>query len=59
MKVADLQQHLADLGRLLQPTKAKDVAHDLAAVSEALGPLKDKTLTRLLPLLRVLDDQLV
>ena len=41
MKVADLQQHLADLGRLLEASGAKTVAADLAAIRDGLGPFRE------------------
>jgi hypothetical protein len=41
MKVADLQQHLADLARLLEASGARPVAADLAAIREGLAPFRD------------------
>lgn len=38
MNVADLRQHLSDLGRLLATSGAKPVAADLAAISDGLAP---------------------
>ena len=44
MKVADLQQHLADLGRLLEAAKAPNVVADLAAIREGLAPFREYSL---------------
>src|SRR5947209_7564307 len=41
MKVADLQQHLADLARLLEVSGAKTVAGDLAAIRDGLAPFRE------------------
>jgi hypothetical protein len=41
MKVADLQQHLADLGRMLEAAGAKPVAADLSAIQAGLTPFRD------------------
>jgi hypothetical protein len=41
MKVADLQQHLADLGRMLEAAGAKSVATDLAAIQKGLSPFRE------------------
>src|SRR5262249_52341953 len=41
MKVGDLQQHLADLGRLLEASGAKAVAADLAAIRDGLAPFRE------------------
>jgi hypothetical protein len=41
MKVADLQQHLADLGRLLEASGARTVAADLAAIHDGLAPFRE------------------
>jgi hypothetical protein len=44
VKVADLQQHLSDLGRLLVSSGAKGVAKDLEVISAALKPFRDQPL---------------
>jgi hypothetical protein len=44
MTVADLQQHLADLARLMESASARAVAGDLAAIRDALTPFRDSTL---------------
>src|SRR4051812_26068752 len=41
MKVSDLQQHLADLGRLLEASGAKAVVADLAAIRDGLAPFRE------------------
>jgi hypothetical protein len=41
VRVADLQQHLADLTRLLESSGAKVVATDLAAIRDGLAPFRD------------------
>jgi hypothetical protein len=41
VKVADLQQHLADLARLLEASGAKAVAGDLAAIGKGLAPFRE------------------
>jgi hypothetical protein len=41
VKVADLQQHLADLTRLLESSGAKVVATDLAAIRDGLAPFRE------------------
>jgi hypothetical protein len=41
MKVSDLQQHLADLGRLLGAAKAAGVAAEFTAIGNALAPFQD------------------
>lgn len=46
MKVADLQQHLTDLGRLLGAAGAKGAVGDLAALSDGLGPYRDMPLRK-------------
>lgn len=44
MKVADLQQHLADLARLLESAGARSVASELVLVQEALKPFGNQSL---------------
>src|SRR5579862_8863191 len=44
MNVADLRQHLADLGKVLESAGAKKVADDLGAVSAGLAPFHNLTL---------------
>jgi hypothetical protein len=44
VKVADLQQHLGDLGRLLETSGARGVAADLAAIRDGLTPFRDQSL---------------
>src|SRR5262245_38892586 len=44
MNVANLRQHLADLGNLLEASGAKAVSKDLAALAEALKPFQERTL---------------
>lgn len=44
MTVADLQQHLTDLGRLLRSSGAKQVADELAEVAGHLAPFRDHRL---------------
>lgn len=44
MKVADLQQHLTDLGKLLEASGAKGVGVELAAVGNGLAPYRELTL---------------
>jgi hypothetical protein len=44
MNVADLQQHLANLGRLLEASGAKGVAADLGAIRDGLAPFRDHSL---------------
>ncbi len=42
MKVADLQQHLADLARLLDSAGVKkEVVGDLNAIRDGLSPFRD------------------
>jgi hypothetical protein len=43
--VADLQQHLTDLGRLLQASGAKQVADELVGVAAHLTPFRSHRLT--------------
>lgn len=40
MNVADLQQHLRDLSRLLEASKAKEVGKDLATIADGLTPFQ-------------------
>lgn len=40
MNVADLRQHLADLGKLMASSGAKPVAADLAAICDGLAPFE-------------------
>jgi hypothetical protein len=44
VNVADLQQHLTDLGRLLSASKASQVAKELSAIAEGLRPFREMTL---------------
>jgi len=44
MNVSGLQQHLADLARLLEASGAKPIAADLTSISEGLAPFKDAPL---------------
>src|SRR4051812_6695667 len=44
MNVADLQQHLEDLARLLRSSGAKSVADDLASTCAGLAPFPGATL---------------
>lgn len=45
MKVADLQQHLADLARWLGAAGAGKVGKDLEAIREGLAPFREQSLT--------------
>jgi hypothetical protein len=44
MKVAELQDYLANLGRCLQASGAKSVAKDLETISQAMVPFRDQSL---------------
>jgi len=44
VKVADLQQHLSDLSRLLDASGAKQVATDLNAIQAGLTPFREQPL---------------
>jgi hypothetical protein len=46
MSVADLQQYLADLARLLEAGGARGVAADLAAIRDGLAPFRGLTLRK-------------
>ena len=45
MIVADLQQHLTDLAKLLEANKAASAAKDLQTLGAALAPFKDQSPT--------------